>query len=167
MRELATKRLHAFRLTLWENADEAEYGMVPPIVFLPDSDIKSILDVFSLLQTEEELALLLPSNAFLINQYSTLLSVIRTLHDDFEPIRQQNKAKEKAARAARALQKKTVAHTTVLECGTVESDTANNNSESGEDRESVDDLEGDEKTGIKLRINFKCVFLDYLCNLMC
>jgi hypothetical protein len=128
MRELGTKTLQSFRMTLWENADEAECGMLPPIVFLPDSDIKSILDLFSLLKTEEDLTLLLSRNPFLINNYPALFAVICTLRNDFEPIWQEQKAKAKAACAARALQKKAAVQAVLVE-GSGESDAEGGSSE--------------------------------------
>jgi hypothetical protein len=79
MQELGMKQLRAFHMSLWEDANKAECSMIPPVVFLPDSDIKSILDFFALLQTEEDLTLLLACNPFLGNNYSALFTVICTL----------------------------------------------------------------------------------------
>jgi len=152
MRELGTKQLQSFRMTLWENADEAECGMLPPIVFLPDSDIKSILD-FALLQTEEDLTLLLAGNTFLINNYSALCTVIRTLRADFEPIRQEQKAK--ASRAARTLQKKVAAQAAASVAESGESDMESGSS--GDDKENINEehVRNEQPTGIRLRINLK------------
>ena len=55
MHELGTKRLQAFRMSIWENADEAQYGFLPPAVFLPDDDVRLLLDCFALVRTKEEL----------------------------------------------------------------------------------------------------------------
>jgi hypothetical protein len=155
MRELGTKRLQAFRMSLWENADEAECGMLPPVVFLPDSDIKSILDFFALLQTEEDLTLLLARNPFLGNNYSVLFTVIRTLRDDFELIRQEQKAKAKAARAARTLHKKAAAQAAALVGESVESDMQSGSSGDGEEDIDEDHVRDEQTTGIRLRINLK------------
>jgi len=128
--------------------------MLPPIVFLPDSDIKSILD-FALLQTEEDLTLLLAGNTFLINNYSALCTVIRTLRADFEPIRQEQKAKAKASRAARTLQKKVAAQAAASVAESGESDMESGSS--GDDKENINEehVRNEQPTGIRLRINLK------------
>jgi hypothetical protein len=59
MRAIGEQKLLLFRTFLWENADEKKFGLIPPAVFLPDADIKSILDWFSLLMTVQDLAYLL------------------------------------------------------------------------------------------------------------
>ena len=156
MRERGMKTLHSFRMTLWANADEAECGMLPPIVFLPDSNIKSILDFFALLKTEDDLTLLLSRNPFLINNYPALFAVICTLRDDFELIQEEQKAKAKATRAARALQKKAaVQAVAALAEGSGESDTAGGSSEDDEETTDEEHVHNKQATGIRLHINLK------------
>ena len=75
--------------------------------------------------------------------------MIGNLRDDFMPIREQNKVKEKAARIARALAKKAAAQANVEE--EIDSDV------DGEQSEVESDGLGQENkmTGIRLRINLK------------
>ncbi|KAJ6480035.1 P-loop containing nucleoside triphosphate hydrolase protein [Mycena vulgaris] len=47
----ATTRLLDFRIEIWKSADQIKFWMFPPVVFLPDAVIDSILNNFALLNT--------------------------------------------------------------------------------------------------------------------
>jgi hypothetical protein len=55
MRALGKECLLGFRMKLWRNADEVQFGLIPPVVFLPDVTIKEILDNYALLHSIEDL----------------------------------------------------------------------------------------------------------------
>ena len=59
MRALGRRKLIKFRLEVWEHADEKQFGLFLPPVFLPDLNIKLLLDCFALVTTVDELKYLL------------------------------------------------------------------------------------------------------------
>lgn len=152
MRVFGDRQLKSFRYSLWENADEKSSGMLPLTVFLPDSEIKLILDSFSTLITVEALTSILKHNPFLTGSYDALFKTIDNLRHDFNQIREADKERARASRAERAAAKKAAAAV-----GSIEES-------GGELSESESDGNGDvsgvqpaesEVSGIKLRINLK------------
>jgi hypothetical protein len=78
-------------LAVWEQADKKHFGLLPPPVFLPDADIKLLLDCFALVTTVDELKHLLWHNQFIYDDFNKLFMVICNLEDALEPIRLANK----------------------------------------------------------------------------
>jgi hypothetical protein len=101
MRVHGTKRLEKFRVQVWNNADEKKYGFLPPQVFLPDSDIKLVLDYFTLLDSLAKVSALVGHNSLLDGWHNGLLETICELQNDFERIKQEQKEKLRANRAAK------------------------------------------------------------------
>jgi hypothetical protein len=102
MRERGTKRLLAFRVEVWETADERQTGLFAPSLFFSDEDIKMILDYFALLDSVEHVAALITHNPRLDNQQTltALYAVICELRTVFDVIAAEKKQKEKEKRAA-------------------------------------------------------------------
>ena len=87
MRAHGTKQLEKFRVQVWNSADEKKYGFLPPQVFLPDGDIKLVLDYFTLLDSLAKVSTLIEHNSHLDGWHDTLLEVICKLQNDFERIK--------------------------------------------------------------------------------
>lgn len=98
MRRLGTEKLTDYRMEIWEGADEVQAGLLPPIIFLPDSDIKLILDNFALLTSTNAISTHLKHNKYICDRLQHTLDVVQLLDRGFEPIRKENKDKAKAAR---------------------------------------------------------------------
>jgi len=79
MRKLGTKHLLAFRKMLFDRGDETLTGMLPDVVFFPDTDIKATLDCFALLNSEEALTTLLQHNSYINNHFKHLFTVVEEL----------------------------------------------------------------------------------------
>ncbi|KAF8811179.1 P-loop containing nucleoside triphosphate hydrolase protein [Phlegmacium glaucopus] len=73
MRKVGTKQLLEFRLEVWESADEKTTGFLAPAIFLPDEQIKMILDYFALLHSVGDVHALIENNAFLTASHETAL----------------------------------------------------------------------------------------------
>jgi hypothetical protein len=54
-----TKWLEMFQVQVWNNANEKKYRFLLPQVFLPDGNIKLVLDYFALLNSLAKFPLLL------------------------------------------------------------------------------------------------------------
>jgi hypothetical protein len=76
MRAHGTKQLEKFRVQVWNNVDENKYGFLPPQVFLPDSDIKLVLDYFTLLDSLTKISALIEHNLLLNGWHNALLETI-------------------------------------------------------------------------------------------
>jgi hypothetical protein len=87
MRALGKEHLLGFRMKLWHNADEVQFGLIPPAVFLPDVTIKEILDNYALLHSVEDLDPIIKNHRYLILHREALWQLISTLEADFIPLR--------------------------------------------------------------------------------
>ena len=65
---LGKECLVRFRMKLWHNADEVQFGLIPPVVFLPDMIIQEMLDNYALLCSAEDLDPIIKNNSYLILQ---------------------------------------------------------------------------------------------------
>lgn len=154
MRELGTKRLILYRHQLWENADELQYGMLAPPIFLPDVDIKSMLDCFVHIHSVQELMVLLQHNLYLINNYEALFSVISALRGEFNLIREQNKEKERVGRANRTAAKKAAEKLNIsVDEGPGNSEGESSGTSDSDVSERVRPMPAGERSGLKLCIN--------------
>ena len=105
MREQGTKHLLEFRKEIWEEADEKQFGLLAPVLFLPDDDIKMILDYFALLDSPERVVALVSHNPRL-NQQQTitaLYNVVNKLQVIFYALAQEKKRELRDKRAAARL----------------------------------------------------------------
>jgi Helicase conserved C-terminal domain len=138
MRALGTRKLIEFRLAVWERADEKQFGLLPPPVFLPDLNIKLLLDCFALVTTVDELKYLLRHNQLICGNLDELFAVICNIENEFKHIRLLNKEKERAGRARTAAKKRAItkaANQVALDLLAVRSGTGS----SSEDVEDEDD----------------------------
>ena len=86
MQAIGDRKLTKFQLELWKNVDEKLFGMLPPPIFLPDTDIKQIRDSFVLLTTVQELAYLFRHNKFLSTNFDAMFAVVCELEKEFDVI---------------------------------------------------------------------------------
>jgi hypothetical protein len=152
MRTIGASKLAEFRLQLWNNADEKQFGMLPPPIFFPDADIKQVLNRFSLLTTTEELANLLRHNNYLLNDFDSLFVVVCDLQKEFDVIRLANKEKARVGRLAKKAAKK--AEKDFVNSGT-EGELTEVTDETGDDSDGDRPSHGGGPSGIKLRINLR------------
>jgi superfamily II DNA helicase RecQ len=129
MRKLATKELLTYRMRIWDEADEIQTGLYPPDIFFSDGEIKAVLDCFVLLlDGTRQLSELLSSNSLLAPQFGGLRTLLQDLNVRFEPIRTENKEREKVARARRAAERRAALQT----------NTAKESNEDGSDLEALE-----------------------------
>ncbi|KAJ7887209.1 hypothetical protein B0H13DRAFT_1627544 [Mycena leptocephala] len=98
-----------FRLEIWRGADHSKFWMLPPVVFLPDAVITSILDNFVLLDTLDKVTSFVQPYQHLRPYAHRLLEILHELAPEFRRIAADRKAEnaanlraKKAADAARA-----------------------------------------------------------------
>jgi hypothetical protein len=82
MMKQGTARLKEFRQQLWFD-NLASAGYLPPVAFLPDLHIKSILDNFARIQSTENLVPYIQDLHLLSGRHSDLHNVILELRELF------------------------------------------------------------------------------------
>ncbi|KII83160.1 hypothetical protein PLICRDRAFT_33048 [Plicaturopsis crispa FD-325 SS-3] len=102
MRAHGVKRLEKFRRSMWMSADERTTGFFPPSAFLPDDTIQTILDVFALLKTVEDVRDLVHDNPLLDEKHVQLFNILSELRVDFARIRIETAEANKAKKLAKA-----------------------------------------------------------------
>lgn len=123
MRALGEQKLLSFRWHLYSNADESTHCMLPPPIFLPDPQIKSILDCFALLVgNASALATLLQGNSYITYEIPTLLKWLHELDVAFEPIRNAQKQKARDSQRKRAAAKKAQGELEAMEAAATSGD---------------------------------------------
>ena len=90
--------LIGFQTKLWHAADEIEYSIVPPVTFLPDNIIKTILDNYVLLCSAADLDPFLKNESYLKPHCDTLWQLISTFERDFIPLQEKAKLDKAAAK---------------------------------------------------------------------
>lgn len=84
MRELGEQKLKCFHWNLWDCTSNISLQYAPPSVFLPDSNIKNILDNFASIITAEDVASYVQDVHALASQYNVLFTVICGLWEIFQ-----------------------------------------------------------------------------------
>ncbi|KAJ7108022.1 hypothetical protein C8R43DRAFT_1163484 [Mycena crocata] len=100
-RSHGTKRLLDLRLEIWRASDQSKVWMFPPLVFLPDAVITSILDNFVLLNTLPQISKFIEPHRHLTPHVNRLMEVLNELGPQFQKIAADRKAENAANRKAK------------------------------------------------------------------
>ncbi|KAJ7737979.1 P-loop containing nucleoside triphosphate hydrolase protein [Mycena metata] len=100
-------RLLDLRIEIWKAADQSRFWMFPPLVFLSDALITSILDNFFVLDTLEKVRTFVKPHQHIRHYAPRLFALLQKLIPEFTRIaadrKAENAAKLKAKKAAEAL----------------------------------------------------------------
>ncbi|KAJ7497874.1 hypothetical protein B0H11DRAFT_2384732 [Mycena galericulata] len=102
-REHGTTRLLGLRNEIWKGADQTTCWMFPPCVFLPDAAITSILDNFTLLDTQDKIVHFIQPYQHLRAYPHRLLQTLQELVPEFRQIAADRKAENVAASKSKKL----------------------------------------------------------------
>ncbi|RDB22161.1 ATP-dependent DNA helicase Q-like 3 [Hypsizygus marmoreus] len=83
MRDQIIIRLEEFRLTVWEEADEKAYNLLPPSAFLPTSTITSLVDRFPLITAVNDVYTIVHHIPHLKDYHERLYNLLCTLRTGF------------------------------------------------------------------------------------
>ncbi|KAH7918112.1 hypothetical protein BV22DRAFT_1134850 [Leucogyrophana mollusca] len=100
-RERATKWLIEWRYSVWDKADEASCGWLPPDVFLPEPTMKNLLDHFYNIRTIDNLLPHIWHIKLISREGEDLLKALLAMHQELEELQLKHR---QGLREARALQ---------------------------------------------------------------
>ncbi|KAI0728029.1 P-loop containing nucleoside triphosphate hydrolase protein [Fomitopsis betulina] len=95
MRAVGTQQLLQFRDIIYSSASTPSTRLFPPIAFLPDPTIKTLLDEFALITSLDQLRLRVSEETFLLPHLDELWTVLLGLQTTFTTMRKEARSRKK------------------------------------------------------------------------
>ena len=102
MRDYGINTLTKWRKDIWKAADDETQGCLTPKAFLPDSVVKSILDVIFSLETVADIAHLTKDTQLCTHHHDNLLVIVQHIAERMEDIKAEGQAATRKSREVNA-----------------------------------------------------------------